>query len=494
MKPSFLFSAVTIIAFFVFNLPLTAYTQAQNEFLIASWNLLNFGQSRADVAENLQVMAQIMTGSNYPEVGRDYDLIFVQELKSSGIAFDNLCNDYLSELDYSCLKTPQLSGTGSNSESYGVIFKNSIKVTIEDTSNEAVSHNIPQGEDTTAGEMVRPPMKVTVTLAEGSEFVVYNNHIKPGDPETANELSVLQNAINNYHGVSTEDRIIVLGDLNADGKPLYHPDGTRCGSQYLVGGFENHAGLFDSPNWYRIFSNSNYTNFASNPCAYDKIIPNQNMALLFTGDYGIVGTLPDGTSFGRYPDPGFMAGGKHISDHKLIWAEFYYILPSVGGEKTEDEADNDIDDGTTGGNDLADAENEGGGCLIATATFGSELAPQVQFLRKIRDNTVLSTASGTSFMTTFNSLYYSFSPTIADLERQNPVLKEAVKITITPLLSTLSILNYVDIDSESEMLGYGISIILLNIGMYLVVPTVVIAKIAKLFKNKIIHQKNTFSL
>ncbi|MGQ0377340.1 MAG: CFI-box-CTERM domain-containing protein, partial [Nitrososphaerota archaeon] len=57
-----------------------------------------------------------------------------------------------------------------------------------------------------------------------------------------------------------------------------------------------------------------------------------------------------------------------------------------------------------------------GGCLIVTATFGSELAPQVQFLREIRDNTVLSTASGTSFMTAFNSFYYSFSPAVSDLE------------------------------------------------------------------------------
>ena len=120
---------------------------------------------------------------------------------------------------------------------------------------------------------------------------------------------------------------------------------------------------------------------------------------------------------------------------------------------------------------------EGGGCLIATATFGSELAPQVQFLREIRDNTVLSTASGTSFMTAFNSFYYSFSPTVADLERQNPVFKEAVKIAITPLLSSLSLLQYVDIDSESEMLGYGISIILLNIGMYFVAPALIIFKL-----------------
>src|SRR3989344_1959875 len=75
---------------------------------------------------------------------------------------------------------------------------------------------------------------------------------------------------------------------------------------------------------------------------------------------------------------------------------------------------------------------QNGGCLIATATYGSELAPQVQFLREVRDNTVISTASGTSFMTAFNSFYYSFSPTIADWERQNPVFKEAVKISITP--------------------------------------------------------------
>jgi len=128
---------------------------------------------------------------------------------------------------------------------------------------------------------------------------------------------------------------------------------------------------------------------------------------------------------------------------------------------------------------------EGGGCLIATATFGSELAPQVQFLREIRDNTVLSTASGTSFMTAFNAFYYSFSPTVADLERQNPMFKETVKVAITPLLSSLSLLQYVDIDSEAEMLGYGISIILLNVGMYFVAPVVIISKLKKkLVKNR----------
>ena len=51
----------------------------------------------------------------------------------------------------------------------------------------------------------------------------------------------------------------------------------------------------------------------------------------------------------------------------------------------------------------------GGGCLIATATYGSELAPEVQKLREIRDNTLLQTESGKLFMGTFNDFYYSFS-------------------------------------------------------------------------------------
>jgi peptidyl-prolyl cis-trans isomerase B (cyclophilin B) len=123
-----------------------------------------------------------------------------------------------------------------------------------------------------------------------------------------------------------------------------------------------------------------------------------------------------------------------------------------------------------------------GGCLIATATFGSEMAPQVQLLREIRDNTVLQTESGTSFMTGFNQFYYSFSPVIADYERQNPAFKEAVKITLTPLLTSLTLLQYADIDSESEMLGYGIGIILLNIGMYFIAPAVLITKIRSFYK------------
>ena len=130
---------------------------------------------------------------------------------------------------------------------------------------------------------------------------------------------------------------------------------------------------------------------------------------------------------------------------------------------------------------VLDKESKSSGCLIATASYGTELAPQVQLLREIRDNSLYQTNSGTAFMAGFNEFYYSFSPTVSDLERQNPLFKQAVRITITPLLSTLSILNYADIHSEQQMLGYGIGIMLLNAGIYFGVPAFVIVAIRKRF-------------
>ena len=110
------------------------------------------------------------------------------------------------------------------------------------------------------------------------------------------------------------------------------------------------------------------------------------------------------------------------------------------------------------------------------------MAPQVQLLREIRDNTVLQTKSGTNFMTGFNNFYYSFSPIIADYERENPVFKEAVKLSLTPLLTSLTLLQFTDIDSEAEMLVYGIGVIMLNIGMYLIAPTVITLKLVKKYR------------
>ena len=129
--------------------------------------------------------------------------------------------------------------------------------------------------------------------------------------------------------------------------------------------------------------------------------------------------------------------------------------------------------------EIAPDKSNDGGCLIATATYGSELSPQVQFLREIRDGKVMTTQSGAAFMNGFNQFYYSFSPAIADYERENSIFKEVVKLTLIPLLASLTLLQYVDINSDGDMLSSGIGIILLNIGMYFIIPAVMIMKIRK---------------
>ena len=139
------------------------------------------------------------------------------------------------------------------------------------------------------------------------------------------------------------------------------------------------------------------------------------------------------------------------------------------------------DDGITQAEEVSNEKSteEGGGCLIATATYGSEMSQQVQQLRELRDNQLLNTESGSMFMGTFNDIYYSFSPTIADYEREHPMFKEAVKLAITPMISSLSLME--NAETESEVLGLGLSVIALNLGMYLGAPAIIVIGIRKKF-------------
>ena len=197
----------------------------------------------------------------------------------------------------------------------------------------------------------------------------------------------------------------------------------------------------------------------------------------------------------------FIAGGPLWKNNGDYNVEFHYGADSskvsinyVGGKavistpEPTPEPEPTCGSGTTLVNGICQVvkteEPKGGGCLIATAAYGSELAPQVQFLREIRDNTVMSTSSGAAFMSGFNQLYYSFSPTIADMERENPMFQEAVRAFITPMVSTLSIMTLADDGSEVEVLGLGISVIALNLGMYIAAPALIGFKVNKIIKSR----------
>jgi streptogramin lyase len=79
----------------------------------------------------------------------------------------------------------------------------------------------------------------------------------------------------------------------------------------------------------------------------------------------------------------------------------------------------------------------GGPCLIATATYGSELSDEVQFLRNFRDRSILKTNAGSNFMIVFNAWYYSFSPTVAQFIRENSAARTVTKFALYPLMAIL---------------------------------------------------------
>lgn len=78
-------------------------------------------------------------------------------------------------------------------------------------------------------------------------------------------------------------------------------------------------------------------------------------------------------------------------------------------------------------------------CLIATAAFGSEIAPQVQALREFRDGFVMKTFAGENFMNAFNVFYYSWSPYVAQAEYGNEALRAIIRTSIYPLLWILNL-------------------------------------------------------
>ena len=127
--------------------------------------------------------------------------------------------------------------------------------------------------------------------------------------------------------------------------------------------------------------------------------------------------------------------------------------------------EDEMKDDTMMEDEMKDDGKEGGGCLIATAAYSSELSTQVQLLREIRDDTLYQTAAGTSFMTGFNQFYYSFSPAVADLERENQAVRDVTRAAITPAIYALGIMTHAD--SETTVLIFGIITLFVIAGIYL---------------------------
>jgi hypothetical protein len=261
------------------------------------------------------------------------------------------------------------------------------------------------------------------------------------------------------------------GDPKFSWKKVVAPVGINFGNFKETRNYDNSLFVGDCNNGhlYKFELNQNRDGFVfSNPDLQDNLV-NENDStdeiILGTGFRCItdIEVGPDGFLY-------LVSHGERV---------IYRILPIEAVAENSLETNIITSESLETESEITTSENKGGGCLIATATYGSEMALEVQQLRELRDNQLLQTESGTAFMGMFNDVYYSFSPIIADYERENPYFKEAVKLAITPMISSLSLME--NADSESEVLGIGLSVIALNLGMYLGVPAIVVIGIRKRF-------------
>ena len=162
------------------------------------------------------------------------------------------------------------------------------------------------------------------------------------------------------------------------------------------------------------------------------------------------------------------------------------VIPLVDNSVGLSTLEMKIDPGDDAIAERADEIESGGGCLIATAAYGTELDPAVQNLRDIRNKMYESEAAG-DLMHATNNFYYSFSPTVADWERQNSVFRDVVRTLITPSLASFAVFDHATMNTNDELVWYVALMAALNIGGYLSVPFVAVVGIRRAIRA---HKRN----
>ena len=88
-------------------------------------------------------------------------------------------------------------------------------------------------------------------------------------------------------------------------------------------------------------------------------------------------------------------------------------------------------------------------------------------------------------MTSFNHVYYAFSPAMADLERKDPMVRDTVRAVITPMIASLTIFENIEINSEVDVITYGVLVIWLTSSCMWELPLYILKQyLPRMSKNK----------
>ena len=169
------------------------------------------------------------------------------------------------------------------------------------------------------------------------------------------------------------------------------------------------------------------------------------------------------------PEPGAGDGDAAPAPHSAA-PEHDRAAPPPGGPASEPAGDGPGGTSGTSGTGGGAAPAPGGGCLIATAAHGTELAPQVQALREVRDGTLLPSGPGAAFMRQFSTAYYAVSPAAADLLRDHEAARHAAALLLAPAIHAAGIAGMAEPGSDAQVAAYGIAALAALAGMYVAAP------------------------
>ncbi len=185
--------------------------------------------------------------------------------------------------------------------------------------------------------------------------------------------------------------------------------------------------------------------------------------------------VPDGTPAGSYG--GAVTAAKEESATQTIKLKRSFTINVTAGPPPAEDSPCVPPTATRAPDppDPAPAEDGGGpegggGCLIATAAYGTELAPQVQRLRELREVPPLASWPGRDLVSALSFAYYAFSPAVADLERQSPALRDAVKALIAPAVAVAAPGDEGDANAAPLQHGAAALALLLAAGLYAAAP------------------------
>jgi endonuclease/exonuclease/phosphatase family metal-dependent hydrolase len=244
---------------------------------ISSFNIQIFGAAKMAKPGAAEILAGIVSR---------FDITAVQEVRS--VLIDPVERFMALLPAYSSVLGPR-EGRTSSREQYWVIY---------DTGKFTVlgAAVYPDPEDV----FERNPLGVFFAAGDNFDFILINNHIRPG--AAAAEIDALPEVIAWFQHYFDEPDALVVGDFNADGS---YYDETLL------------ASVFPPADYEIIISNQLDTTVASSDNTYDRFIITRAAREDYTGNRGVL-RFDDEYALGAY---GLSAA--ELSDHYPIWAEFY---------------------------------------------------------------------------------------------------------------------------------------------------------------------------